>query len=170
MASFKDRKGQDWQIILDAPTIEEIRSEHGVDLVGLDNDPLRHLRNDPMQLVTVVSVICREQQEERNLKPAQFGKLLPSPPDTMLEAVRDAVIGFFPSGRASHVREVLSKYDQMAGKTDELAAAKMQQVMDDPAVMKQLNRKADQVISQQIEKMALDAGTPNSTVGTSSTS
>lgn len=159
MASFKDRKGNEWRVELDAPTIEEIRQDHSVNLVGLDKDPLGPLRNDPMQLVTIVSVICREQVTAKGLSPVDFARLLPSPPDPMLDAVRDAVISFFPSGRASHVREVLQKFDQMAAKTDELAATKMQQIMDDPKVMTGLNKKADQVINQAIEKMGQSLGT-----------
>lgn len=158
MAFFKDRKGTEWRVELDAPTIDEIRQEHAVNLVGLDSDPIGPLRNDPMKLVTIVSTLCRDQVTDKGLSPVEFARLLPSPPDSMLDAVRDAVIGFFPSGRASHIREVLSKFDQMAGKTDELAAAKMQQVMDDPSVMKQLNERADKVISQAIETMGQSAG------------
>ena len=157
MAAFKDRKGHEWRVELDAPTIEEIRQDHSVNLVGLDKDPLGPLRNDPMMLVTVVSAICREQITEKGLSPVEFARVLPSPPDAMLDAVRDAVIGFFPSGRASHVREVLQKFDLMSAKTDELAAVKMQQIMDDPKVMSSLNAKADQVINQAIEKMSQTA-------------
>jgi len=153
MASFRDRKGGEWHLQLDAPMIDEIRSDHGVSLVNLEGDPLRLLRNDPMILVTIVSVICRDQIAERKLSPVEFAKLLPSPPDAMLDAVRDAVINFFPSGRASHIREVLAKFDQMAEKTDELATRKMQQVMDDPKVMQSISSKADAVISQAVEKM-----------------
>lgn len=157
MASFKDRKGSDWQIQLDAPTVDEIRTDHGVNLVGLDADPLGKLRNDPEKLVTIISVICREQIAEKSLSPVQFAKLLPSPPDPMYDAVRDAVIGFFHSGRASHILGVLTKFDQMAGKTDELAQAKMQQIMDDPKVMQRLRQKADRAIDQEITNiLAMD--------------
>lgn len=154
MATFKDQKGNEWSVRLDAPTIEEIRQDYSVNLVGLDKDPLGPLRNDPMQLVTVISVLCRDQVAAKGLSPVEFAKLLPSPPDPMLDALRDAVICFFPSGRASHIQEVLAKFDAMAAKTDELAAAKMQQVMDDPKVMRELNQKADRVIKEAIEKMA----------------
>lgn len=156
---FKDRKNNEWRVELDAPTIEEIRQDHSVDLVGLERDPLGPLRNDPMKLVTVIAAICREQITEKNLSPVQFAKLLPSPPDPMLDAVRDAVVSFFPSGRASHIREVLTKFDQMSIKTDELALLKTQQIMDDPRVMMELNAKADRLISQTIETMGQNAGT-----------
>jgi hypothetical protein len=153
MATFKDRKGNEWLVELDAPTIEEIRADHGVNLVNLETDPLLRLRNEPLVLVASVSVICRDQAKERNLSPNEFAKLMPSPPDAMLEAVRDAVIGFFPSGRASHVREVLAKFDQMGAKTDQIAESKIAQLMEDPKVMAAINRKANQVVDQAIAKM-----------------
>lgn len=172
MASFKDRSGHAWQIDLDAPTVEAIRDEHSVNIVDLDKDPLGPLRNDPMKLVAVVSLLCRDEIAEKKLSPKQFAKLLPAPPDPMLDAIRDALINFFPSGRASHIREVLLKFDQMGAKTDELAAVKMQQLMDDPKVDRVLNAKADRVISQAIEKMGQEAGTKSiadATLSTSST-
>jgi len=159
MAGFTDRKGNQWRVELDAPTISEIRDEHGVNLVGFEADPLGPLRNDPMKLVTVIAAICREQISEKALSPTEFARLLPSPPDSMLDAVRDAVIGFFPSGQASHRLEVLAKFEQMASKTNDLATVKMQQILDDPEVMKTLDDKANRVIKQAIQKMSQDAGT-----------
>jgi hypothetical protein len=160
MASFKGRTGTEWRVELDAPTIEEIKQDHGVNLVNLEKDPLGLLRNDPMLLVTVISALCREQIDAQQLTPMQFAKQLPSPPDAMLDALRDAVVGFFPSGRASHVREVLAKFDQMSDKTDQIAAAKMQQVMEDPRVMQTLNAKADEVIAEAMTSlMGQSAGT-----------
>jgi len=153
MASFKGKTDIEWRVDLDAPTIEEIKQDHGVNLVSLESDPLGPMRNDPMLLVTVISTLCREQIDQRKMTPVQFAKQLPTPPDSMLEALQGAVIGFFPSGRASHVREVLEKFGLMNEKTDQLATAKMQQILDNPQVMKSLNAKADEVISDAIKKM-----------------
>lgn len=167
MPSFKDRKGDEWLVQLDAVIIEEIRDDHGINLVNLEADPLLQLRNDPMVLVSCVSVICRDQQKERGLTPKDFARLLPSPPDAMLDAVRDAVVGFFPSGRASHVREVLAKFDQMAATADQLAETKMAAVLGNPKTMAILESKADQIIDQAMSKLQITpAGTADSTVTT----
>lgn len=160
MSSFQDRDKIEWRVELDAPTIESIKADHGVNLVSLDNDPLGPLRNDPMLLVTVISALCREQIDAKGLSSVQFAKRLPSPPDPMLDALRDAVISFFPSGRASHIREVLEKFGQMREKTDELTTAKMAQVLKDPKVMAALEMKADHEINKSIESLlARNAGT-----------
>jgi hypothetical protein len=159
MPSFKDRLGHEWVVMLDAPSIEEIRDEHGVNLVAIDKDPLLRLRDDPLVLVTVISVLCREQIAERKLSAVQFAKRLPSPPDPMLEALREAVISFFPSGRASHVREVIAKYDEMALKLDQIAEEKIAAMMNDPQLMKLIDRKADQVMREAIREMGREVGT-----------
>jgi hypothetical protein len=153
MATFKGRDGTEWRVELDAPTIEEIKADHSVNLVNLESDPLGPLRNDPMLLVTVISALCREQIDAKGLKPVQFAKQLPSPPDPMLDALRDAVINFFPSGRASHIREVLAKFGQMNEKTDQITTAKMAQVINDPKVMAALDTKADEAIEKAIQSL-----------------
>ena len=167
MPSFVDRKGDEWVVQLDAVIIEEIRDDHGISLVNLDNDPLLQLRNDPMTLVSCISVICREQQNERNLTPKEFAKLLPSPPDTMLDAVKEAVIGFFPSGRAFHVREVLGKFDQMAATAERLAESRMVALMEDPRTAAAMNQKADEIVEQAFQSLKTShAGTAGTTEST----
>lgn len=155
MASFKDRKGNEWLVELDAPTIEEIRADHGVNLVSLETDPLLRLRNEPLVLVASVSAICRDQAKERNLSPNEFAKLMPSPPDVMLEAVRDAVIGFFPSGRASHVREVLSKFDQMGAKIDAIYLEEIDLATNDPQTTKVISQKAKKIRARALRDMEM---------------
>lgn len=152
MATLQDRSGKDWRVELDAPTIEEIQEKHEINLANLDGDPLVKLRNDPMKLVPVLYLICQEQIEERGVEPRQFGKMMPHT-DKMLDAVREAIIGFFPSGRASHVREVLTRYEEMNSKTDELAIAKMRSVIEDPETMQRLNVKANSVFGRELDKM-----------------
>jgi hypothetical protein len=167
MASFRDRKGNEWLIELDAVVIEEIRDDHGINLVNLDKDPLLQLRNDPLTLVSCVSVICRDQQKERELTPKDFAKLLPSPPDVMLEAVKEAVIGFFPSGRALHVREVLAKFDQMAETSERLAESRMVSLMEDPRTAAAMNQKADEIFEKAMQSLkSLPVGTVDITTGT----
>jgi hypothetical protein len=144
MATFKDAKGQEWSITLNAPLIEDVIEKHGVHLAQLDKDPLQPLRNDPMTMVAVLYLLCEDQIKERGLSPKDFGRSVPSPPDAILDAISEAIVGFFPSGRASHVREVLTKHGEMASKTDQLMVAKMEAVLADPMTETRLRQKADQ--------------------------
>lgn len=143
MATFSG-KGESpiqWRVELDAPTIEEVNQKHSINLVDLEKDPLSQIRSDPMKLVSVIYLVCQDQIEQVGLEPRQFAKQLPSPPDPMLDALREAIIGFFPSGRASHVREVLAKADEMAREMDKIAIEQMQAVLDDPKTRERVVRK-----------------------------
>lgn len=148
MASFKDRQGQEWSVNLDPVIALEIQEKHSIEIANLKTDPMMELRSNPMTLVSVMHLICQEQIQQRNLTPEQFAKCLPFPPDDMLRAVQEAIISFFPTGRASHVREVLAGYENMGSKTDELTTVKMQMMLENPMTMDRISKEAD----RQIEK------------------
>lgn len=144
MPTFHDKKNQPWLINLDPFLIQEVKEKHGINLVDLsENDPLTTLRTDPLKLVAVIAILCDEEIQKKGLTPEQFGRSLKFPPDEMLDAVRDAIIDFFPSGQASHVREVLARYEEMAKKTNELMIAKMDRVMNDPKTTEMITAKTD---------------------------
>ena len=153
MASFNDRQNREWSIILDGPTVEDVEAKHGVSLANLEKDPLQKLRSDPMKLAAVIYLLCQDQIEKLNLSPTDFGKSLPVPPDPMLTAVEEAIVNFFPSGRASHVREVLTSYSQMGSKTDELIVAKMEKILTDKTVMDRLSDQADVEIERALKTL-----------------
>ena len=151
--AFEDREGQLWKVELDALLLEEVKEKHQVDLANLEKDPLVKLRNDPATLVAIIFILCQEQIEDRGLSPKQFAKCLPSPPDSMLEAVADAIVNFFPSGRHSHVREVLTKSDEMLTKSDQIVAAQMTAFLENPKTMDRLNQKATRVVEEAMDEM-----------------
>jgi len=156
MPQFTDKKNQTWQVEIDPVMAEEINQDHQIEIVNLERDPMLKLRSNPATLFAVMLVICRDQIAEKNLTREQFLKLLPMPTDSILEAVQKAVVNFFPSGRHSHVQEVLTSYAEMGTKTDELATAKMRGVIQNPLVMKKINEAADREIGIAIEKMNPD--------------
>lgn len=143
MASFKDKQNREWTLCLDPVSADEIKQKHQVELVNLEKDPMQLLRVDPMKLVAVVHILCQEQIQERSLTPEQFAKSLPFPPDEMLKAVEDSIVSFFPTGRHSHVREVLASYAGMGARTDELTTVKMRQVLENPLTLDAISKKAD---------------------------
>ena len=153
MAKFTDKAGREWLVELDVLKVEEIQGDHGINLTDIERDPLLSLRNDPCILIAVVLVVCREQREQAGLTREQFIRLLPQPPDAILDAMAEAIINFFPSGRASHVREVLAQMEAMAMKTDEIAAAKLKMVISDPQVIARLKAKGDQVFDAEVSRI-----------------
>lgn len=153
MPSFTDKKGQVWEVNLDPVIAEEIKQDHGIEIVNLNKDPLLQLRSDPMVLCAVMLVICKEQREELSLTREQFLKRLPSPPDQILKAVEESIVSFFQTGRHSHVREVLASYENMGSKTDELTTVKMQMVLTDPRTINAISKRADQEIEKAMQGM-----------------
>jgi hypothetical protein len=78
---------------------------------------------------------------------------LPFPPDQQLRAIEEAIVDFFPSGRHSHVREMLAGFNSMESKTDELTIAKVQSVLTDEKTMEALKGKVDRVFSEKFRAM-----------------
>lgn len=150
MSEFKDRSGQTWSVSLDAPLIEEIQEKHQVELVNLKADPLLPLRNDPMKLVAVTYLLCQDQIKERGIDARQFGKLLPSPPDAIIDAIAGAIVDFFPTGRASFVREVLTESERIMTKNEEVMMEEMRMMIDNPETRKHLTTRAKHEIENAI--------------------
>lgn len=152
MAKFLDKSGREWLVELDVLKVEEIEQDHGVRLTNLERDPLLSCRNDPAVLASMVLVICREQREAEGLTREQFIRLMPQPPDAMLQAMAEAIVAFFPSGRHLHVREVLTQMEAMAMKTDEIAVEKLSAILTDKNVLTKLKSKADQVFAEELAR------------------
>jgi hypothetical protein len=153
MASFKDKTGQEWTVSLDPVIADEIKQKHKIEIVNLQEDPLLKLRTDPLTAAAVLYLICQDQVKERSLSPEQFGKSLPFPPDEWMTAIEESIVSFFPTGRASHVREVLASYANMGSKTDALTTAKIHSVINDPILAKKLSDKADIEIDRAMQKL-----------------
>ena len=157
MAAFKTKSGQVWSVNLDAPKVRKVKDLHQIELTNLETDPLRKIRNDPMILLDVVEILCEEESKERGLTdPYQFAKAIgpeTETKDAMLAAIGDAIVDFFPSGRASYVREVLAKHSEMGEMTNELTLAKMTDLLTDPATKQRLNDKATSEINATLDEM-----------------
>ena len=159
MPKFTDETGEEWAVRLDLTTVEEIQEDHSIRLVDLESDPFLRMRNDPAVLMATMLVICRDQIDSRGLTREEFLKRLPSPPDTMFDAVQEAIVNFFPTGRASHVREVLANFAAMSNKTDELTLAKIKNTIKDPKVLARLKKFGDEAIERELDKLFSSSST-----------
>jgi len=153
MAEFKDSENRTWTIRLTAPLLAKIKESHAIELVNLESDPMLKLRNDPLTLVSVIYLLCQSQIEKIGTTPESFGESLPSPPDAMIEAVEAAIINFYPSGKHSHVREVLTRFNEMGAKTDQIAVMKMSSIIADQRNFDRIGKRADQEIEAALEKI-----------------
>lgn len=73
----------------------------------------------------------------------------------MLTAIEEAIAAFFPTGRASHVAEVLAAYQQMGEETDALTTEKMRKLISDPGTKKRISEVADQQIAEAMKTLTL---------------
>lgn len=152
MAKFTDSQNRTWEIKLTASLLQAIKDEFQISLTDLENDPMRKLENDPIALQTIVLVICRKQIDALGVSQDDFLDALPSPPDAIIEAVEDSIVNFYPSGKHSHVRGVLTKFREMASKTDQLAIAKMTKLIEDPKSIELIGKRADREIAEAMAK------------------
>lgn len=92
MPSFQT-KDREWILGIDAPLIEEIRAAtckvdgcrhrtkkdaecEAVDLASVDGKAMDVLGEDPVLLVRVLWILCREQADRHSISPADFGRSL----------------------------------------------------------------------------------------------
>jgi hypothetical protein len=156
--TFLDKKSRKWTLSLDPILVDDIAKEHGVNLVDLKKDPLITLRSDPMKLVCVVAMICDEARQEQQIDERDFGRAMPFPPDPMIEALQAAIVDFFPTGQASHVREVLAEMETMAQTTDRLMLEQVRQVTTSPSLATSLSSRA----KSELERLVAEICNPTS--------
>lgn len=141
-----------WDVSLDGPICEDVRNEFGLSLVDLKKDPLRDLRNNPELLGNVTQVICQDEIDERKITARQFGRRHLPHSDFLLDAIREAIIDFFPSGQRLNVRATLAKYEAMAIKTDELLIQQMEETLGDPNTAKRIAQKGRSAVKEALDR------------------
>lgn len=101
MRTFKDAEGREWIVRVDAPTIQDIRSAHNIDLADIgDGETWRRLAGDLVLQVDILHVVLREQSEKRNLSARDFAAgLVGDALGAGWEALLGAISDFFPPQR-----------------------------------------------------------------------
>lgn len=115
MRIFKDKNGQDWQIVLNVHQMKRIRAALGIDLVNvitLDKegvvkvDMIDRIANDPCLLVDILWVLVEEQAKAINVTDEQFGAALAGESiENATKAFLDELVDFSPERNASSSRK-----------------------------------------------------------------
>lgn len=135
MPEFKDANGKAWLVRLDAPTIADVRRDCGVDLAELEGKVAGQLESDPVLLVNVLYVVCREQANQAGINDRQFGTALVGDPiGAAAKALIDAITDFFPIGKRTLLRSLVDKQGEIRDKGTALAMAKL----NNPELQQQL--------------------------------
>jgi hypothetical protein len=103
MKTFRDATGREWAVIIHVAAVKRCRALVGVDLYGLVDEgfeKLAKLLGDPVQLVDVLYVLCKQEADDRHLTDEDFGRSLGG---DALQHATDAflaeLVDFFPDPR-----------------------------------------------------------------------
>lgn len=103
MTTFVDTAGRTWTVRVDVAAIKRVRSVAGVDLYGLVDDRfagLGRLLGDPVPLVDVLYVLCRDAAERAGVTDEDFGRAMAGDViERAANAFVEALIDFFPDPR-----------------------------------------------------------------------
>jgi len=112
MASFTDNAGRTWTVRIDVGAVKAVRDALDVDLMDVvEGKLLEQLATDPVLLVDVLYVLCREQAEAQSVTDADFGRAIAGDViDTAVDAFLEALVGFFPSRRRQLLAKARDKY------------------------------------------------------------
>jgi hypothetical protein len=110
MHGFKDSAGRYWSVRVDVGAVKRVRATLGVDLMqvaerknaegGREPGVLERLASDPVLLVDVIYVLCRDQAEAHGVSDEEFGAAMAGDAlDHAVKAMLGAIVDFFPNPR-----------------------------------------------------------------------
>lgn len=140
MHSFVDSLGRVWPVQINVAAIKRVQGLLGLDLYGVADEGMRGLAgllDDPVRLVDVLYVLCREQADAAKVSDEEFGRGLGGDSYRLAaEAFVEELADFFPDPRRRQVlRAVIAKTRQLAELLGTQALAELEAV--DPATLLQ---------------------------------
>jgi hypothetical protein len=118
MRTFKDNAGRTWSLTLSVWTVKKVRDLLGVDLLDLGGEPasaqkpglLFRLIADPVLLVDVLYVVCKDQADGASVTDEQFGRAMGGDAiDAATKAFLEELADFTPSPRdRARARKVIA--------------------------------------------------------------
>ena len=131
MKSFKDNAGRTWTISIHVAAVKKLRGLLGIDLYSLVDDRfqgLAKLLGDPVSLVDVIFVLCKEEADKLGVSDEDFGRGMAG--DAILlasEAFVEELTDFFPDPR---VRAGLKKVIQASMRMRDSLMTQMEHQID----------------------------------------
>lgn len=170
--AFKDKSSRTWIVEIDGVIADEVQAAYGINLLDLSQDALDRLEMDPLRLVNVLWLVCREQAEAAGVDERSFKKSLRS--EVIGDATRaliNGTIGFFPPGKQSLVRSL----QMQNAKVRQTAMERNLASLEDPAMQERLARilanQGQSEVQKLLKTMESELSNPEqSAVGPSATS
>jgi hypothetical protein len=147
---FTDREGRTWDIDINVRSISRVRGLLDVNLLELllQDSKLNERLDDPVQLVDVLYVLCKDQCDAQNVTDEHFGRSLTR--DSIEDgwrAVLEGLVSFSPRGVRPAYRKALDKARTFLA----VQESKLQATVETPEF--------DQAMEQALEKF-LSPGRP----------
>jgi len=149
MRTFNDNAGRSWSLALNVWTVKKVRDLLGVDLLDLggesatgssDKKPglLFRLIADPVLLVDVLYVVCKDQADGAGVTDEQFGRAMGGDAiDAATKAFLEELADFTPSPRdRARARKVIETTWAMIDKAQDVLDAKAEKEL--PAAVEAL--------------------------------
>lgn len=149
MPTFKTADGREYIVRIDAPKIRDVRTDLDVDLGALDFGPVaQRLSADPVLLVDVLWVLCRDQCNTANINAKQFGEsLIGDTIDAAAEALVRARADFSPT----RMRSLILKTMETGNRIREKAAQMATERLDDPEIEARIMAAAEAKLRAEME-------------------
>ena len=134
MKTFRDNDGRSWNLTLNVYAVKKVRDLLGVDLLDLGGETpsakepglLYRLIADPVLLVDVLYVVCRDQADQAGVTDEQFGRAMAGDAiDAATRAFLEELADFTPSPRdRARARKVIDATWKLIDKAQDLLDAK----------------------------------------------
>jgi hypothetical protein len=138
--TFKDKDGKEWPVVVDVTAVRDVRKILGVDLLTLadgedvaDSLIIRVLA-EPVLLVDILFVLCREAAEAADISDRDFGRRMGGDClDQAADALLAEIVDFFPNARdRQRAKKVLATVSKILENAQDQLDAKL----DDEAIQK----------------------------------
>lgn len=165
MPSFQT-KDREWLIAIDAPLIEEVRAAtcnvegcrhrpkkdaecEAVDLASVDGRAMDVVGEDPVLLVRVLWILCREQADKHSISPADFGKsLVGECLFKATDALAEAIADFSHGPKKALVKALWAK----STKLTDVGIQKAMKRVEDPEFEKQIEAAMDKRMEDALKR------------------
>ena len=146
MRTFNDNAGRTWSLTLNVWTVKKVRDLLGVDLLDLGGESasaqkpglLYRLIADPVLLVDVLYVVCKDQADGASVTDEQFGRAMGGDAiDAATKAFLEELADFTPSPRdRARARKVIATTWAMIEKAQDVLDARAEKEL--PAAVETL--------------------------------
>ena len=158
---FTDREGRFWDVDINVLTIGRVRKALDINLLELvlPESTLAEKLSDPVLIVNVLYVLCKDQADAASITDEQFGQSLTRDSiEDGWEAVLEGVVNFSPRGVRPAYRKVLEK------------AQKVRTIQEAKALTMAESPEFDQMLNRALEKLQTAASNTAGSLAESSAS